>query len=107
MFDALKLSVLDGSHDRTLKYYLKPCLLVIDDFAIRALTRDEANDLYELIIERHELRSSIFTSARAPEEWQGLFPDPILGNSALDRLAHSSYQILMDGPSIRKQNSPK
>ena len=107
MFDALKLSILDGSYDRTLRHYLKYDLLVIDDFAIRALSRDEANDLYELIIERHELKSSIFTSARAPEEWQSLFPDPILGNSALDRLAHSSYQILMDGPSIRKQNSPK
>lgn len=107
MFDALKLSILDGSHDRTLRYYLKYDLLVIDDFAIRALNRDEANDLYELIIERYELKSSIFTSARAPEEWQSLFPDPILGNSALDRLAHSSYQVLMDGPSIRKQNSPK
>ncbi len=107
MFDALKLSILDGSHDRTLRYYLKYNLLVIDDFAIRTLGREEANDLYEIIIERYETKSSIFTSARAPEEWQSLFPDPILGNSALDRLAHSSYQILMDGPSIRKQNSPK
>ncbi|MEF9426640.1 MAG: ATP-binding protein [Candidatus Mariimomonas ferrooxydans] len=107
MFDKLKLSTIDGSHDRTLRYYLKYDLLVVDDFAIRSLSRDEADDLYELIIERHEIKSSIFTSARAPEEWQGLFPDPILGNSALDRLAHSSYQILMDGPSIRKQNSPK
>jgi len=107
MFDKLKLSTIDGSHDRTLRYYLKYDLLVVDDFAIRQLTREEADDLYELIIERHEIRSSIFTSARAPEEWQALFPDPILGNSALDRLAHSSYQILMDGPSIRKQNSPK
>ena len=107
MFDALKLSILDGSHDRTLRYYLKYDLLVIDDFAIRPLSREEANDLYELILERYEIKSSVFTSARAPEEWQSLFPDPILGNSALDRLAHSSYQILMDGPSIRKQNSPK
>lgn len=107
MFDALKLSILDGGHDRTLRYYLKYDLLVIDDFAIRSLSREEANDLYEIIIERYEVRSSIFASARAPEEWQVLFPDPILGNSALDRLAHSSYQILMDGPSIRKQNSPK
>ncbi len=74
---------------------------------LRSFSRDEANDLYELVIERYESKSSIFTSARAPEEWQSLFPDPILGNSALDRLAHSSYQILMDGLSIRKQNSPK
>jgi len=107
MFEALKLSVLDGSHDKVLRYYLKYDLLVIDDFAIRTFSREEANDLYEIIIERHETKSSIFTSARAPEEWQPLFPDPILGNSALDRLAHSAYQILMDGPSLRKQNSPK
>ena len=107
MFDALKLAILDGGHDRVLRYYIKYDLLVVDDFALRTFSREEANDLYELIIERYETKSSIFTSARAPEEWQGLFPDPILGNSALDRLAHSSYQILMDGPSIRKQNSPR
>ena len=64
MFDKLKLSTIDGSHDRTLKYYLKYDLLVVDDFAIRSLSRDEADDLYELVIERHEIKSSIFTSAR-------------------------------------------
>lgn len=107
MFDHLKLSIVDGTHGRALRQYLKPDLLVVDDFAIRTMTREEAKDLYEIIIERHELKSSIFTSARAPEEWQKLFPDPILGNSALDRLAHSSYQVLMEGDSIRKQNRPK
>lgn len=107
MFENLKLAILDGSHEKALRYYLKYDLLVIDDFGIRPLDRDEAKDLYELIIERHEKKSSIFTSARAPEEWQALFPDPILGNSALDRLAHNAYQVLMDGPSIRKQKAPR
>jgi len=107
MFERLKLSIVDGTHGRTLRYYLKPDLLLVDDFGIRAMTREEAKDLYEIILERHEVKSSIFTSARAPEEWQKLFPDPILGNSALDRLAHSSYQVLMEGDSIRKQNRPK
>lgn len=107
MFESLKHSRADGTHERALRSYLKPDLLVIDDFAIRMMTREEANDIYEIIVERYETKSSIFTSARAPEEWQPLFPDPILGNSALDRLAHSSYQILMDGPSLRKQNRPK
>src|SRR5680860_874257 len=50
MFEALKLSVLDGSHDKVLRYYLKYDLLVVDDFAIRAFSREEANDLYEIII---------------------------------------------------------
>ena len=107
MFEALKLATVDGTHTRLLRSYLKPDLLVVDDFGVRAMAREEASDLYEIIIERHEQKSSVFTSARAPEEWQKLFPDPILGNSALDRLAHSSYQLLMEGESIRKQNRPK
>ena len=83
-----------------------PDLLIIDDFAVKEFSRDEANDLYEIILERYDKKSNIITSARSPEEWQTLFPDPILGNSALDRLAHSSYQILMQGESLRKQNRP-
>ena len=31
--------------------------------------------------------------------WLGLFDDPILGNSALDRLANASYQIVIEGES--------
>lgn len=106
MFHHLKLSIIDGSHGRTLRSYLRADLLIIDDFAIKDFSAEEANDLYEIVLERHEKKSNIITSARSPEEWQVLFPDPILGNSALDRLAHSSYQILMEGESIRKQNRP-
>jgi len=107
IFQHLKLSVLDGTHDRVLNSYLRTDLLIIDDFAIKDMTREEANDFYEIILERYEKKSNIITSARAPEEWQSLFPDQILGNSALDRLCHSSYQVLMEGESIRKQNKPK
>lgn len=78
-----------------------------DDFAIWAMIREEAKHLYEIIIKSHEIQSSIFTSVRASEERQKLLPDPILGNSALDRLAHSSYQVLIEGDSIGKQNRPK
>ncbi|MGQ0815967.1 MAG: hypothetical protein ACT4O1_16170 [Gemmatimonadota bacterium] len=35
-----------------------------------------------------------------------LFDDPILAQSALDRLAHNSYQIIMDGPSYRSRQRP-
>jgi len=39
--------------------------------------------------------SFVITSNRAVEEWMGLFDDPILGNSALARLANTSYQIVV------------
>ena len=34
------------------------------------------------------------------------FDDPILGNSALDRLANASYQIVIEGQSFRERLSP-
>ena len=48
----------------------------------------------------------MFTSNRGVDEWLGLFEDPILGNSALDRLAHGAYQTVMDGPSYRAHKAP-
>lgn len=106
-FRYLRLSILDGTHERTVSSYLRPDLLILDDFGVKEMTSEEASDFYEIILERYTKKSTIITSARSPEEWQALFPDPILGNSALDRLAHSSYQILMEGESIRKQHRPE
>ena len=40
------------------------------------------------------------------EEWLGLFDDPILGNSALDRLANASYQVVIEGASYPEKLSP-
>ena len=40
------------------------------------------------------------------EEWLNLFDDPILGKSALDRLANASYQIVIESSSYRERLSP-
>ena len=44
--------------------------------------------------------------ARTTPVLLGLFADPILGNSALDRLANASYQIVIEGASYRERLSP-
>ena len=48
----------------------------------------------------------MITSNPTVEEWLSLFDDPILGNSALDRLAKASYQIVIEGTSYRESLSP-
>ena len=55
---------------------------------------------------RHRSSSFVITSNRAVDEWLSLFDDPILGNSALDRLANASYQIVIEGTSYRERLSP-
>ena len=105
-FRTLAQSRVDHSLEKTLRSFLNPDLLIIDDFGLQKLTAQQSTDLYELIIARHRQSSFAITSNRAVEEWLGLFDDPILGNSALDRLANSSYQLIIEGASYRERLSP-
>lgn len=106
MIKELHQSRADNSTDRALLRLIAPDLLVVDDFGLRQLDRTQSSDLYEVIIERHKRSSTIFTSNRDIEEWIPLFADPILANSALDRLAHNAHQVVIEGDSYRKKQSP-
>ena len=54
--------------------------MIIDDFRIREMTREETGEFCAIILERYGKKSNTITRARSPEEWQALFPDPILDN---------------------------
>lgn len=105
-FKALAQSRVDHTLEKTFRSYLAPDLLILDDFGLQKLTAQQSTDLYELIIARHRKSSFAITSNRAIEEWLGLFDDPILGNSALDRLANAAYQMVIEGTSYREHLSP-
>ena len=96
----------DNSVDRTFRSFLTPDLLILDDLGLYRLTAQQSADLYELILNRHRSSSFIITSNRAVDEWLSLSDDPILGNSALDRLANASYQFIIEGTSYRERLSP-
>ena len=96
----------DHSLEKTFRSFMAPDLLILDDFGLQRLTAQQSTDMYELIIARHRRSSFIITSNRAMDEWLGLFDDAILGNSALDRLANASYQIVIEGSSYREKLSP-
>ncbi len=87
-FKTMTQARVDNSLQRTFRTFLAPDLLIIDDLG------------------RHRASSFAITSNRAVDEWLGLFEDPILGSSALDRLANASYQITIEGQSYRERLSP-
>jgi DNA replication protein DnaC len=96
----------DHSTERVLRSLLAPDVLVIDDFGLRRLDPQQSSDFYEVIIERHRRASTVLTSNRTIEEWIPLFDDPILAQSALDRLAHNAHQIVIEGESYRRRQRP-
>ena len=105
-FKAMAQARVDNSVDRTFRSFLSPDLLILDDLGLHRLTAQQSADLYELILIRHRASSFVITSNRSVDEWLSLFDDPILGNSALDRLANASYQIVIEGSSYRERQSP-
>ena len=105
-FRELAQARVDHSTEKAFRSFLAPDLLILDDLGLHRLSAQQSIDLYELIIGRHRSSSFVITSNRAVEEWLGLFDDPILGNSALDRLANASYQIVIEGESYRQRLSP-
>jgi DNA replication protein DnaC len=96
----------DLSTDKVMRRLISPDLLIIDDFALKSLDATQSSDIYELIIERHKRVPTIVNSNRAIEEWIPLFADPVLAQSAIDRLAHNAHQIVMEGESFRKRQGP-
>ena len=90
-----------------MKRYLSADLLIIDDFGLSALSPIQAEDFYEIVSERHLKSSIVITSNRPPQDWVALFPDPVMANSALDRLAHHAHHLIMEGESYRRKLRPQ
>src|SRR5664279_2184119 len=107
MFKKLLQSRADNSHGRELIKLISPELLIIDDFGLQRLTDDQANDFYEVVVERYGRTSTVITSNRDVHEWMVLFDDPIMANSALDRLAHNAHQLVIEGESYRRKKDPQ
>lgn len=96
----------DGSWEPRLRRYLQNDVLVLDDFGMREFTPTQAEDLYELICERFRVRSMIVTSNRSPKDWYALFPNPVLAESALDRLVNSAHHVILRGRTYRPLRRP-
>jgi DNA replication protein DnaC len=106
LLQRLHQSRADHSTEKVLRSLLAPDVLIIDDFGLRRLDPQQSSDLYEVILERHRRASTILTSNRTIDEWIALFDDPILAQSAVDRLAHNAYQVVIEGDSYRKRQRP-
>jgi DNA replication protein DnaC len=102
-FADLATADLEGNFSQLLRRLLAVDLLVIDDFGFKSIDQASAERLYTIVDGRFRAKSILLTSNRAMTDWPALFPDPVIANAILDRLAHSSHQIVITGQSYRKK----
>jgi DNA replication protein DnaC len=107
LFRTLKAARLDNSVEAEMRRLTRVELLIIDDFALKAMDQTETADFYELIVERHHKTATIVTSNRDASEWIALMSDPLLAQSAVDRLTATSYELVIEGESYRRRQRPQ
>jgi DNA replication protein DnaC len=92
------------SDDKILAQYLKPSLVIIDDMGMKQLPKRSGEYLFEIIMRRYEVRSTIMTSNRPLEDWGKLIGDVPSATAILDRFLHHAEIVSITGRSYRLRN---
>lgn len=103
----LRQSRFDNSRDAEMLALTTVDLLILDDFALEPMTKEESKDVYQLFLERTGRGSMIVTSNRDTAEWLAMFDDVLLAQSAVDRFRNSAYDFVVEGESYRSRLKPK
>jgi DNA replication protein DnaC len=106
LFKKLKAARLDNTTEAEHRRLAAISVLIIDDFALQPLDETATADFYELIVARHRKNATIVTSNRTPDEWVTLMSDPLLAQSAVDRLTSTSHELIVEGESYRRRQRP-
>jgi DNA replication protein DnaC len=106
MFKRLKASRLDNSTEAEMRRLAGIRLLIIDDFALQPMDATSTADFYELVVARHHQASTVLTSNRSPDEFLAMMSDPLLAQSAVDRLTSTAHELIVEGESYRRRQKP-
>jgi DNA replication protein DnaC len=90
-----------GGQDKVLLRYIKPDLLAVDDMGMKQLPKHSGEYLFEIIMRRYQIRSTIMTSNRPLEDWGKLIGDIPAATAILDRFLHNADVISITGKSYR------
>lgn len=93
-----------GTVTKAVNKYVKPDVLIIDDFLINSVQDKEAEYLYRILEYRQGCKSTIIGSQLEPKEWHKNLGGNELADAVLDRLLSCSYKMILSGESLRKNN---
>jgi DNA replication protein DnaC len=104
--EELTIAHADGSYSPLLTQLLKVDLLILDDFGLApALTPSQRRDVFNVIEERHQVKSTLITSQLPVKNWHDYIGEPTLADAILDRLLQNAHRLELKGGSMRKSKS--
>ncbi|MXW47039.1 MAG: IS21 family transposase, partial [Gammaproteobacteria bacterium] len=101
LLEELSVARADGRYLKILDQLRK--LDVLDDWGLIHLCQAQQEDLFQLLDDRIQKRSTIATSQLPVEHWHQNMANPTIADALLDRLVQPAYRIELKGDSLRKQ----
>lgn len=98
-----KMARLEGTIYKFFEKLSKTNLLILDDFGLTHLEKQQQMDLMEMIEDRHGKTSTIIASQLPVASWYDVIGEETIADAILDRLVHSSYRVEIKGESLRKK----
>ena len=99
--EELGYSRLDGTIPKLRKKIASLDLLILDDFALSPLKKQELTDLFEVIEDRSTLSSVIMISQRPAVDWYDYIGDPLIADAFMDRVRSKAHLLQLEGRSMR------
>ena len=101
--DEMSMSHADGSYSQLMIQLHKYDVLILDDFGLSAINAKQRHDLFNLIEDRYQLKSTIITSQFPVSKWHEYLGEPTIADAILDRMAENAHRIELDGDSLRQR----
>ena len=103
--DLVRRILTEARDERTLtllhRRLRKADLLILDELGFVPFERAGGELLFDLISQRHEIRSTLITTNLSFGEWVEVFGDEKLTTALLDRLGHNAHVLTTRGESYR------
>ena len=105
MINHLTAAQMNGSLGKTLRSYVRPSLLLLDELGYLPIDKRGADLLFQVVAARYEVGSIVITTNRPFREWGKLFDvDNTLATALIDRLMHHGDGIVIQGDSFRMKD---
>ena len=82
-------------------------LLILDDFGIKPLAPQQYQDLYDILDERADRKSTVLTTQLPVENWGEVISDPVTCEAITDRIVSRAITLHLKGESYRKKPARK
>lgn len=105
LFEELRVAQASGNYQRVMTSIAKLDLLILDDWGLSVLSKDERHNLLEILEDRYAVKSTIITSQLPIQNWHEYIGDATIADAILDRLLSNAYKIEIGGGSMREKKN--